>query len=424
MKSKKKKTPAKNRTQSTRDKTTPAKSRSHQAPAESRRERVRQPLFETPEVSIQKPALPETPKKGQHEIKLQQDLIEDMANSEENQFHGMEDHDAAFTSQTLQQLIQLLTLKAQQEGMSNNEGKLVKKEESFHEYVLQMKRIAARGEMDTESVIRYVVNGLNLKSDFKYNLYSCTSFKELREKYDIYEKVADVNEKSSTEKKQFQPSKSNDKGASGKSDRKQHCFNCGAADHLRKDCKAGQKCFRCNKSGHMSAQCTSSTSVNVAYEEKRPKSLKINNVVVNALVDTGADVSIVKRSLFNKMDGVELGRNVAALRGLGTNVVRPDGEFQASVDVDKMEVTHRFVVVADNAIGCDALLGYDFVAKFNMKMSPAGYAIRNDLQLNRTFCGLLGSFELAYHGLNFSFELQRDFRISICLPCRGENSTG
>ncbi|KAL7731398.1 hypothetical protein ACLKA6_001421 [Drosophila palustris] len=310
MKSKKKKTPAENRTQSTRDKTTPAKSRSHQAPAESRRERVRQPVFETPEVSIQ---LPETPKKGQHKIKLQQDLIEDMANSEENQYHGMEDHNATSTNQTLQQLIQLLTLKAQQEEMSNNEGKLVV--ENFSKII---------PEYDGENM----------------QVENCTSFKELREKYDIYEKVADVNEKSSTEKKQFQPSKSNDKGASGKSDRKQHCFNCGAADHLRKDCKAEQKCFRCNKSGHMSAQCTSSTSVNVAYEEKRLKSLKINNVVVNALVDTGADVSIVKRSLFNKMNGVELGRNVAALRGLGTNVVRPDGEFQASVDVDKMEVTH------------------------------------------------------------------------------------
>ncbi|KAM8701539.1 hypothetical protein ACLKA7_001288 [Drosophila subpalustris] len=122
MKSRKKKTPAENRTQSTRDKTTPAKSRSHQAPAESRRERVRQPVFEKPVVSIQEP---ETPKKGQHEVKLQQDLIEDMANSEEKQDYGMEDHYAASTNQTLQQLIQLLTLKAQQEGMSNNEGKLV-----------------------------------------------------------------------------------------------------------------------------------------------------------------------------------------------------------------------------------------------------------------------------------------------------------
>ncbi|KAM8711932.1 hypothetical protein ACLKA7_012443 [Drosophila subpalustris] len=304
MKLRKKKTSAENRAQSTRDKTTPSKSRSHQTPAESRRERVRQPAFETPEVSIQEPALPETPKKGQNEIKLQQDLIEDMANSEEKQYHGMEDHDAASTNQTLQQLIQLLTLKAQQEGMSNNEGKLVvencskiipkydgknmqvadtyglnakqrieefhrdkvcgaelhlqlsartkKTEKSFHEYVLQMKRIAALGEMDTESVIRYVVNGLNLKS-----VYSCTSFKELREKYDVYEK--------------FQPSKSNDKGASGKSDKKQHCFNCGAADHLRKDCKAEQKCSRCNKSGHMSAQCTSSTNApsRIAISEEK-----------------------------------------------------------------------------------------------------------------------------------------------------------
>jgi len=40
--------------------------------------------------------------------------------------------------------------------------------ESFHEYMLQMKRIAALGTLDTESVIRYIVDGLRLKTDYKY----------------------------------------------------------------------------------------------------------------------------------------------------------------------------------------------------------------------------------------------------------------
>ncbi|XP_030380680.1 uncharacterized protein LOC115628653 [Scaptodrosophila lebanonensis] len=59
------------------------------------------------------------------------------------------------------------------------------KQESFHEYMLQMKKIAAIGDIDTQSVIRYVVDGLQMKSDFKYTLYSCKSFRELQEQYEV-----------------------------------------------------------------------------------------------------------------------------------------------------------------------------------------------------------------------------------------------
>jgi len=38
--------------------------------------------------------------------------------------------------------------------------------ESFHEYMLKMKRIAARGTLGTESVIRYIVDGVVLKTDY------------------------------------------------------------------------------------------------------------------------------------------------------------------------------------------------------------------------------------------------------------------
>ncbi|EDW43621.1 GM13605 [Drosophila sechellia] len=39
--------------------------------------------------------------------------------------------------------------------------------ESFHEFVLQMKKIAALGQVETKSVIRYVVNGLSIKTEYK-----------------------------------------------------------------------------------------------------------------------------------------------------------------------------------------------------------------------------------------------------------------
>jgi len=79
--------------------------------------------------------------------------------------------------------------------------------------------------------------------------------------------------------------------------RKQHCYNCGSQEHLPRDCRAALKCFRCNQRGHMSKDCPGTAAVNVAYEEKRLKSLKINDVQVKGLIDTGADVTLLKMSV-------------------------------------------------------------------------------------------------------------------------------
>ncbi|XP_033254530.1 uncharacterized protein LOC117194003 [Drosophila miranda] len=176
--------------------------------------------------------------------------------------------------------------------------------ESFHEYILQMKRIAARGTTDTESVIRYIVDGLSLKTDYKYTLYGCSSYKHLREKYEIYERTLAVDGGLAPKQKDSQPfgKKSN----FTKYERKQHCYSCGSQEHLRKDCRAALNCFRCNQTGHMSKDCPSAAAVNVAYEEKRLKSLKINDVQVKGLIDTGADVSQLKMSVFGKMSGIHL----------------------------------------------------------------------------------------------------------------------
>jgi len=75
--------------------------------------------------------------------------------------------------------------------------------------------------------------------------------------------------------------------------RKQHCYNCGSPGHLRRDCRDALKCFRCNQRGHMSKGCPGTSAVNVAYEEKRLKSLKINDVQVKGLICTGSDVTLL-----------------------------------------------------------------------------------------------------------------------------------
>jgi len=70
-----------------------------------------------------------------------------------------------------------------------------RKPESFHEYLLQMKKIASCGNIDVRSAIRYVVDGLNMRSDFRYSLYSCKSYKKLQEQYEVFDRVVDKSYK-------------------------------------------------------------------------------------------------------------------------------------------------------------------------------------------------------------------------------------
>jgi len=102
--------------------------------------------------------------------------------------------------------------------------------ESFHEYLLQMKRVAARGTLDTESVIRYIVDGLRLKTDYKYTLYGCSSYKQLKEKYEIYERTRQIDENLMVKKKESQPPAR--KPEHNSYVRKQHCYNCGSQEQL------------------------------------------------------------------------------------------------------------------------------------------------------------------------------------------------
>ena len=64
-----------------------------------------------------------------------------------------------------------------------------KKTESFHEYTLIMRKIAAAGKIEDKSVIRYIVDGLRVKPDLKYNMYNAKTYKQLREQYEIYDRI-------------------------------------------------------------------------------------------------------------------------------------------------------------------------------------------------------------------------------------------
>nr|XP_036231986.1 uncharacterized protein LOC118683461 [Bactrocera oleae] len=125
-------------------------------------------------------------------------------------------------------------------------------------------------------------------------------------------------------------------------------LNCGSPEHMKKDCNVGTKCFKCDAVGHISTSCPQSVKlVRVVKDSKRLKNIILNGFEVACLVDTGADVTIVKHSVYMKLVDVVLSPCRSLLRGLGKTGIVPLGIFTGAVQIDDMETVQNFIVVAE-----------------------------------------------------------------------------
>lgn len=171
-------------------------------------------------------------------------------------------------------------------------------EENFHQYVLEMRKLAALRSIEEQAVIRYIVNGLRMCDDLKYPLYSATTYKELRERYDLIQQMS--TKQSSTTQMKTQNERNTQKHNDINYDtRRQHCFNCGSTAHARAECKAETKCFKCNGSGHIAKNCAKQNQVmSIVGDNKRSKQMLIGNKAATCLIDTGADVSLMRECFY------------------------------------------------------------------------------------------------------------------------------
>ncbi|XP_043862228.1 uncharacterized protein LOC122756476 [Drosophila santomea] len=240
-----------------------------------------------------------------------------------------------------------------------------KSDESMHEYMLTMKKMTALGQIDVESIIAYIVDGLDITSEFKFALYGSKSYNELLGKYELYESKCVI------EKPQKQYSGGRKNITDGKSIR---CYNCGSNEQMRKDCKAEKKCFKCAGSGYISLNCPQAVkSVQVVKDTKRLKVVLLNATEVACLVDTGSDVSIVCQSLYNKLQSTVMQKCYSVLRGLGSAKTQRLVSFMGRVHVDGIEAIQNFVVIPYNHIENDVILGFDFASQFCVTLNDGEF---------------------------------------------------
>ena len=126
------------------------------------------------------------------------------------------------------------------------------------------------------------------------------------------------------------------------------CFRCGSKSHLAnsKDCKArAVKCNSCGKTGHFSKFCKGKQAIKVSQiseqenfhifqvngeNGKRYLPLSINGSVINFLVDTGSDVSIIPIELAKSLD-LTLNKSDASLSDYNDRSIKTYGECTVTV---------------------------------------------------------------------------------------------
>ncbi|XP_037927320.1 uncharacterized protein LOC119667324 [Teleopsis dalmanni] len=220
-----------------------------------------------------------------------------------------------------------------------------KDSESAHEYILHMRNIGATGSVEQKSVIQYIVDGIKGRPENKMTLYAAKNYLELEEQIEIYERISKMKPM-------------NEKYGKNKEVKKEHCYNCGSKEHKRRECTEKQKCFKCNKSGHIAKNC-----------------LETNLGAKSCLIDGGADITLVKQSLFkSNFVQKQVENYTEEIVGFGGAKTNPEGKILCEIELDKIKLEHHLVIVPDYAVNYYVVIGYDVLSKCRYTSDENGYS--------------------------------------------------
>lgn len=251
------------------------------------------------------------------------------------------------------------------------------KNETMLEYYYKMQQIGNKGKIDEKSMIEYIVNGIPDTSINKAMMYTAKTGAELKEKMEIYAKIT-------------KETVINFQNASSSNDRKTHysnskrCKNCGAMSHYTNQCpdkNKGTRCFKCNQFGHMAPACQQRKD-----EIKEIKTINLpdmhvevdfykNNII--ALVDTGSDITIIKKSIYEKMWKAPAITNPSKqITGIGQKIQLTYGSFPAVFAINNNTYAMHVNVLDDKLINDTMILGKDFLKNVQLIVSDGKVSIR------------------------------------------------
>jgi len=285
----------------------------------------------------------------------------------------------------------------------------IQEKETVQEYFLKMKEIS-NGQIDDAALIHYIIKGLNDKVENKSILYGCKNLIEFKEKLKVYELIRSdsyqhkgvLNKPKMTynshDKNHFYDRQrckdddvyvkccnDDDKKRSNYSNRKTFCYNCGDKNHISKFCmykERGSKCFKCKNFGHKSAECIKIdaeqevTALSINVQPISSKIVTIDNLNVNSCIDTGSQITLIKKYVFDKLNVKLLPCNTS-LMGIGKFKIKPLGYFKHEVKIDDFKCNAEIYVVNNSVIPYDLIIGLNVLMQGETTINENGIFIKN-----------------------------------------------
>ncbi|KAG5861788.1 hypothetical protein JTB14_037398 [Gonioctena quinquepunctata] len=260
-----------------------------------------------------------------------------------------------------------------------------RREESVQEYVLIMREIGSRANIESEVLIQYIIDGIHDDTSNKLSMYGAKTFCEFKEKVKLYEQITISRTKPGQERnKEGKHMKERTIETKKDKDEKRHrktsmrlCFNCGDKGHLSNECpdKAKeQKCFVCSGYGHVSTKCPEknnrSGSSNMTLVEVVPRNsvkLNIDDIQMIALLDTGSDITAIRQDVYEAyFKDIDLNGESVTLRGIGSNRVATMGFFERNVFINEEELVLNIHVIPCETSNFKAIVGNDILAQVDV----------------------------------------------------------
>ena len=256
--------------------------------------------------------------------------------------------------------------------------RIKKRDESTQEYLIRMREIASKGNIDDESLMQYVIDGIPDSTANKAILYGAISLTEFKSKLKLYDKMkGSVTLKTPQNSRELElpfekksVAKPTSKSAGNKERR---CYNCGD-NHLSNDCPSkdlGPKCFKCNMFGHKSMYCPGKADRTVQYLSQRVViTATVNGVRFDALIDTGSGPNLMKTSCHSVIGSPQLEKTNETFSGANDSCVTPIGWFKTNIELDGEVFETKMHVVPNHTMKTSIIIGDDLLQDAVLTLTP------------------------------------------------------